>query len=95
MLSEATIISCATCQHWQDDEGQLHDTKRCTKAVQMWDASEWRDTDDDGYARILLPEFADQKMFVKDGSDYRADLYTRADFFCAHHEPSRALEGEK
>lgn len=26
------------------------------------------------------------KMYTQDGSSYRADLYTKCDFFCAHFE---------
>jgi hypothetical protein len=36
--------------------------------------------------RRLLPEYEGTKMFVQDGSDYRAVLYTVADFSCAHFE---------
>lgn len=85
MTLSSNKVSCATCRFWQDDTDKLFGTKRCAKAVQMWDASEWRDAGN-GCVRVLLPEYATQKMFVKDGSDYRADLYTAADFFCAHYE---------
>lgn len=62
----------------------------------FWDATGW---DKDDEHRILLPEFADRKFFAQDGSDYRADVYTTPDFFCAefdaappHHPEQHAID---
>lgn len=86
-------MKCETCKYWgrfnrewKVDEQEIFGTKSCGKAMQLWDAGEWKYNDDDNCEFILKPEFKEQKMFVKDGSDYMADLYTTADFFCAHHE---------
>jgi hypothetical protein len=56
--------------------------------MQIWDASEWNDAEGDGLPdRVLTEEAAGTKMFVADGSDYRAALLTAEDFNCAHFEP--------
>ena len=90
-------MRCDRCKHWGVGEdgcerrmsgGLL--VKRCGKAVEWWYVSEWVESEDDGWheERNAKPEYAEQKMFVQDGSDYKADLLTVADFFCAHFEPT-------
>ncbi len=82
-------MRCDTCQFWDpkntdavfDTDGL--DLGRCDKAMQLWDASEWS-YDDDGERVLRTAKDAGQMMFVQDGSDYRADLYTKPGFFCAH-----------
>lgn len=83
---------CDHCKHWDKDEqcraGELR-VGWCHKAIQWWDATEWCDSDDDSpyeNNRRVLPEYDGTKMFVQDASDCRAELYTTADFFCAHFE---------
>lgn len=92
-------MRCDGCKYWDKDEGE-HGTGLCTKAQPFWDASEWREYEDDDFPegdemerrwqRGLKPEFADLKMFCQDGSDYKAVLLTKPDFFCAHHEQKPA-----
>jgi len=64
---------------------------RCRRAPMWWDATEWTDEPDPvndwGNLRRLLPQYEGTKMFVQDGSDYLAYLYTMPDFSCAHFEP--------
>ena len=86
-------MRCDQCKFWHKGEYKHASTLKvslCTKATQWWDASEWAcpsGYDDKGIQlRRLKPEFEGTKMFVQDGSDYRASLYTAADFFCAHFE---------
>jgi hypothetical protein len=86
---------CDGCRHWSrdDDDGRRAGDMKvrlCSKAPQWWDATEWTDEPDpenkfDNLRRVL-PEHEGTKMFVQDGSDYRAELFTTADFFCAHFE---------
>lgn len=76
---------CENCAHWgkaddYGDEAQVLGVRRCAIAVELWEASTW-DADLD---RVAKPEYAQQKMFVMDGSSYSASLYTKPDFFCAH-----------
>lgn len=85
---------CDRCRHWQDDgyERRIADgleVKRCDKALEWWDASEWGKVTDKRYReeRKLKAEHAGTKVFTQDGSDYASELLTAADFFCAHFEP--------
>jgi hypothetical protein len=70
----------------------------CAKADMLLESTEWRSKNErpldfesevDG---VFYPErkfdaaHEDVKMFVQDASDYRADLWTKPDFFCAHFE---------
>ena len=55
------------------------------KAKPFWDCTDWG-TEETDYVRMLTPKFKDLKMFVQDGSDYSAHLWTRPNFFCAHFE---------
>lgn len=92
-IPETPAMRCADCKYWNvnlssgDEADGLYGSKRCGKAVQMWDAGRWHfDADSRTTTYDLFPQHKGQKMFVKDGSDYRADLYTTSDFFCAHFE---------
>lgn len=82
-------MKCADCKYWSGEyewEGPIK-VKRCFKAIQYWDASEWGKDEnglDDYISRIELD--SSQMMYVQDGSDYHASLLTKADFFCAHFE---------
>lgn len=89
------LMRCDQCRHWSrdDEERKLAGAffvRRCTKAKQWWGVTEWTEEEDPECEwdnnRRLLPEYASLKMFTQDGSDYRADLLTAADFFCAHFE---------
>ena len=65
---------------------------QCKKAVKLWEAVRFA-RDDDGKIRyIAMPEHADQMLFCKDGEEYSASVWTRQDFFCAHHEPVKPME---
>lgn len=85
---------CDQCKYWDHTERRSASSLKvhvCTKAVQWWDATEWDDTVDDANwpNRRVIEKFAANKMFVQDGSDYRATLYTTPDFYCAHFEPAK------
>ncbi len=84
-------MRCDECKYWQPEpEGyrMIRDVGLCSKAVQLWAATEWVLTEgDDAYCdRVVKPELIGQMSFVQDGSDYHADLWTKAQFFCAHFE---------
>jgi len=82
------IERCDGCKHWEpnvyDDYGSTDKAivHKCKKAVEFWTVTEWNDD----YDRVTLPQYADQMMFVQDGSSYHATLLTKAEFFCAHWE---------
>jgi hypothetical protein len=91
------ILRCDKCKHWTQERTVGHygyravaELGECTKAVQLWDATEWasQDVDNpDSYTiRGIKPDLADQMSFVQDGSDYMASLWTKPQFFCAHFE---------
>jgi hypothetical protein len=81
-------MRCDQCRFWtakeniEDTDAQLVGVRRCTRVLELWQATEW----DDDCERVLKPGFEEQKMFVMDGSCYAAHLYTRPEFFCAHFE---------
>lgn len=75
-------MRCDNCTHWMLDEREEHpDVRRCSKALELWEATEW----DENYDRVPKKGIEEQMMFVMDGSSYSATLYTKAEFFCAHH----------
>jgi hypothetical protein len=75
--------TCATCKFWDQKDGDYYfGLGKCLACVEFWDATGW---DNDG-KRCLTDEFANCKAFTQDGSDYRAELLTKADFGCVSHE---------
>lgn len=84
-------MRCDECKFWNLKEGKDYaGTGLCTKAQPLWEVSEWEqeydEADHERWKRGLKPQFADLKVFVQDGSDYRAIMLTAPDFFCAHFE---------
>lgn len=83
---------CDQCVFWNKEEGRrIADVGLCSKAQALWEVTGWNEKwNEPGYneepERVLLTEYQDLKMFVQDGSDYRAILLTKPDFFCAHFE---------
>ena len=91
-----SIIRCDGCQYWINDPEEnyraVSGIGECKKAVELWDATEWVKNEGDGYTeRLVKPELADQMSFVQDGSDYSASLWTKPEFFCAHHQAISAI----
>jgi hypothetical protein len=84
------MMRCDQCKYWaiNKDNEQLNrfGLGECIKTKPFWECSEWNSMDDNDYLRVLKPEFAELKMFVQDGSDYTAHLYTAPDFGCIHFE---------
>ena len=90
------VMRCDRCRHWvKDDDGyqQVRDIGRCSKAIELWEATEWTKDEDneDSYCdRTIKPEYAGQMSFAMDASQYSASLWTKPQFFCAHFEaPAR------
>lgn len=84
------MARCDECNYWDNSQNTdeyserfMRTLGRCTKAVEVWNATEWTEPD---YDRALKAEYKDQKLFVNDGSSYHAEMQTTGDFFCAHHE---------
>ena len=80
---------CETCKHWTDAWGLW--------VEELYEEAEARGESfnpDEAPPRwgtcsvVTLGWDAEQRAFVQDGSDYRADLHTRADFGCVLWTPS-------
>lgn len=85
-MGEEVIGHCATCRYWEADEDRLVpvELRRCRKVKMFWDATQWSEDFD---RREFTPECATDLAFAQDGSDYRAELITRAEFGCVQWEP--------
>lgn len=86
------VPRCSTCQFWRpptDGTGSDFGLGRCKAAPMFWDATDW----DEECNRRLLPEYAETKAFVQDGSDYRAVLLTKPDFGCVMHKQGAGHAG--
>jgi hypothetical protein len=81
--------TCETCKYWEKPNPRYYEhreVRKCTKAVQLFDAEDWVEDSKGDTVLGILPEYKDQMMFTQDGSSYAASLYTRGKFFCAHWE---------
>lgn len=92
-----TDNTCGSCKWWCDNDEDWDHLKRkmkigrCDIAIMFWDATEWAEGDN-GYDRHLLTKYENHKVFVQDGSDYSASLYTRVDHFCGEHQPKETSD---
>jgi hypothetical protein len=77
-------MRCDQCKFWHSEKP--HIIGECTKAKPFWEVSTWTRGGTEDWERKLKAEFRDLKMFCQDGSDYRAYLLTKPDFYCAHFE---------
>ena len=81
---------CKNCKYWEEAIWNSDRTKElnlCAYPKQLWDSTEWsklEETDEFGRKNIrtILPSRKDVLAFVQDGSDYKANLFTRAEFGC-------------
>lgn len=84
-------MRCDQCRHWQGDEHEWEAERagfrKCEAVRPRWiimdEAGEKRVADVDQRVEALKASCA----YVQDGSEYRADLFTGPDFFCALFEP--------
>lgn len=96
-----TADTCKTCHHWQPVDA-------LTEADEEWFADDegnwyqrWPLAENDRWGScslIQMPEYGETATvpaFVQDGSGYRADLHTRADFGCVLHLPRRAARTDQ
>lgn len=81
-------MKCANCTHWEErpEYQSVKGLGLCKKAPMLSDVTEWREPEnpDDYHDRVLTAEHADTLMFVQDGLDFIAKLFTKPEFFCAH-----------
>lgn len=73
--------TCATCTHWRQSDDW---NKPSPDNVPQPDRANW------GWCDLIgLPEYGEVvtvTAYTKDGSDYKADLFTRSDFGCTLHQ---------
>lgn len=78
-------MKCNECKYWSEKD--KYDTtpkeiRECLKPKPLWECTDW----DNDYKRTIKENCKNMKMFVQDGSDYTAHLFTKEDFFCAEFE---------
>lgn len=76
-------MKCKDCKYWElisDYASVNSEVKKCKRMKMFWDCTDW---DDDCEKRIFTD---DSLAFVQDGSDYYAELLTKADFGCVMWE---------
>ena len=75
---------CETCGYWKptDDWDTPPGFQQCTKAPLSDDMTEW-----DNASKVLRIKeaYTDRLMSAMDASSYRAEVYTRGDFYCPMH----------
>ena len=76
---------CKNCKHWdtRQQTKEIPGLGLCTVAIHYWDSTQWAK---DGESRELIPEHANKLAFVRDMSDYGAELLTLPDFGCVQQE---------
>ncbi len=91
-------MRCDSCKHWSDnaEEWEAKDIgfRQCMAVRERWviqdEAPRWHPVgvDEhrgkfDHYQKIRRDTLAASRAYVQDGSEYRAELITGPDFFCA------------
>lgn len=87
LIAHQGTQKCACCKHWtHDTDGDYpkhFGLGKCDRVRLFWECTEWNDN----YQRVLTKESMSNKAFVQDGSDYRAELITTAEFGCVQFDP--------
>lgn len=90
-------MACTQCKYWkglqepvgneiersEDRQIRMIGAGRCGYARQFWNSVEW---DESGEKIVLIDSRQEQKVFVKDVSDYHAELITMPDHSCSAFE---------
>ena len=81
MKESKETMSCRTCRYWEEEHDHYahFPCGQCTKTMQLWDAVNFNYQGE----LVTLDKAKDTSMFVQDGSDYFAVLYTRPEHYCA------------
>ncbi|WP_156387782.1 hypothetical protein [Methylobacterium sp. Leaf399] len=93
-MGETKTMRCDACRHWGNEVTHVElgfMLRECNAVPMLWDATEYKRADDEdpcSYGRVLLDEYKNTMAFVQDGSDYKALVYTKPEFFCANFEPA-------
>jgi hypothetical protein len=92
-------MRCDQCRHWNEQD--KHDWEaagvgfgECKRIRERWVITdkatkgiEWDSKDTSPYVTKRREALLAARAYVQDGSEYRAELFTRPDFFCALFEP--------
>jgi hypothetical protein len=91
-------VRCDECKHWKkDSDNEEWEAKAAGFGECLGVMERWRIMDDSVGPRYLASESDDEddyirrrgealkaaRAYVQDGSQYRAELFTAPDFFCA------------
>ena len=83
-------MRCDECKHWSKDTDNHYPESfnfgKCTRVKLFWECTKWDDSPDGEYDLMLTDDAEGNKAFVQDGSDYKAELITVADFGCVQFE---------
>lgn len=82
---------CGNCKFWDKSEHltiKEGEIGLCKRINMFWDSTKWdkKDNEEDEYIRSLAEECKNDKAFVQDGSDYKAELLSLKDFGCNQFE---------
>lgn len=87
-------MKCDNCKHWkhepEDWAASTIGYGRCLAVRERWEIQDEASTErwDDGFGagefgKMRSEALKRSKAYVQDGSEYKAELYTAPDFFCA------------
>jgi len=90
------MMRCDLCKHWKkDSDNEEWESKSAGFGECLAVRERWRIVDDgvprdtkfeDGYTEKVGEALKSARAYVQDGSEYRAELFTAPDFFCALFE---------
>jgi hypothetical protein len=94
-------MRCDQCKHWKPiDEWEALSAgfRQCMAVRERWEIQdeassgiEWSYDENGEYIKRRKDALAAAKACVQDGSEYRADLLTGPDFFCALFDADSAI----
>lgn len=89
-------MRCDECRHWKKEseneewEAKMAGFGECLGVRERWRIQdeatknlEWDDAEDGAYMKAQREALQAARAYVQDGSQYRAELFTAPDFFCA------------
>ena len=98
-------IRCDGCRYWWPDKAddpakdwEIKGIGQCEKAIELRYSTKFVNYKNTrrGNRQSIIPAYVDQMLFcdgaMNDGGDVSSSVWTRHDFFCAHHEPVKPME---
>ena len=76
---------CKDCKYWELETWPTekpNEVNRCAYPKQLWESTTWVKLEGTEQPNVAFKLINDNLAYVKDTSDYQADLYTRAEFGC-------------